>query len=274
MFESDSDDIFLGGVDSDIDEMMFYLSSPSSESPEWNQSIKSDEYINLEMTRSTKPPTIIKKRRFRPNKKRYLARLFPRVIKRDLRRLYPMMLVNILNAADPILIRSFFQTYSVPTLDIIGEKKVLVNNSYVLKPSMGDVDSIVNNIAVEHELMPDLTVQMNGAYIKQFLNDKSHSEVMCQIMFSGTKLFRYERTSSCNKKAIEIDEYLDNCCSSQPMRNSQEEHVDAYTPHKSSFSMSHKLLLSNPFEIFLKGMLTLRVDDRNRISGMKFENCS
>lgn len=217
---------------------------------------------------------VIKKKRFRPNKKRYRVSMFPRVFKRDLRRLYPRMLANILNSDDSSLLRSFFATFSVPFCNVSGETATMVKDQPLLKPPTSDVDDLVLNFSIEQELMPDLAVTMKGASIKQYLNRNGHSQVICGIQFVGMKVYEYERTATTNQAALAVDEYLNQLrpISSFIMEDMGNSSIH-YVPTVSSISASKKTLLEKPFQILFNGRITLDLNEDKQITGVSFESC-
>lgn len=213
----------------------------------------------------------VKKKRYRPNKKRYRVSLFPRVVKRDIRRFLPQMLTNVMNAADPLLMRSFFTTFALPSFGMTGPTETNILNEVVKKPPNGDMDSLVMNLTVEQDLLPDLAVSLDGAGIRQFLNRKDESHVVCRITLMGTKLYEYEKCDACHPMAITVDSYLEHL---RPISKAvSETEINNYTPPFSTVASTRKLLLRKPFQIFMQGALTLKLDENNRIKSLEFETC-
>lgn len=213
----------------------------------------------------------VKKKRYRPNKKRYRVSLFPRVVKRDIRRFLPQMLANVMNAADPLLMRSFFSTFALPSFAMMGPTETNVLNDVVKKPPHGDMDSVVMNFAVEQDLLPDLAISLDGAGIRQFLNRKDESHVVCRLTLMGTKLYEYEKCDSCHPMAITVDSYLEHL---RPISKAVTEvEINNYSPPFSAVASTRKLLLRKPFQIFSQGILTLKLDENNRIKVLEYEAC-
>lgn len=213
----------------------------------------------------------VKKKRYRPNKKRYRVSLFPRVVKRDIRRFLPQMLANVMNAADPLLMKSFFSTFALPSFGMRGPTETNVLNEVVKKPPNGDMDALVMNFAVEQDLLPDLAVSLDGAGIRQFLNRKDESHVVCRITLMGTKLYEYEKCDACHPMAITVDSYLEHL---RPISKAvSETEINNYAPPFSTVASTRKLLLRKPFQINMQGALTLKLDENNRIKFLEFEAC-
>lgn len=148
--------------------------------------------LNRGMQEPESKVVLKKKRRrkqyLRLNRKKYNVSLFPRIVKRDIRRLYPQILLNLLNTGNIANMQEFFFTFSNSACSF--------HENYL----HGDVrESSLQQMAtilmVEQDLMPDYAFTLRGARIKQYLRRSDYSEVICDVIFSGTKIYHYEPDS-------------------------------------------------------------------------------
>lgn len=191
------------------------------------------------------PPAIKpKKKRLRPDKLKYRASLFPRVIKRDVRRLFPQMVANVWNSSDPALFRAFFETFATSNFSVSGIPEVVLDDiNGVVKQPPKDMDGLVSHYEVEQDLMVDVVVHLEESGIKQFLHRSNHSQVIIQYQICGTKLYEYKAAPA----AILL-----------PPINPD---LAQLTPQ-----CTRRGLLEDPVAVSMRGIITLDMDDQYRIN--------
>lgn len=210
------------------------------------------------------------KKRDRPFRKRYVVSLFPRVIKRDIRRMYPRMLANLVNGCDPEQLLSFFATYSVASMEFRSEFQ---NKEHPVADN--GVYGLVSNIIAEQELMPDFTLSIKRAYVKQFLFVKDKSQIIVEVHCSGTKIYEYDPKYSDDEDSASLTlQIMDETLNS--LRTSENEVAFSLAKcqenSKKSIenSTARKILSTQPFKVVIQGFLTLDLDENHRIQHFQF----
>lgn len=129
----------------------------------------------------------------RKRKSYYVKRYpFPRILKRDIRRDYAIMLTNVLNSADENLMLKFFQrfgTQSCQYVDCFPDE--YINNQPFIRYAKG-IDAIVYRLLQDFSSIPDFVIRLKNANIVQ-KNEIKGSQIVCNVEFSGTKMFHYMR---------------------------------------------------------------------------------
>lgn len=222
----------------------------------------------------------------RRNKKRYRANFFPRIIKRDLRRLYPKMLSNAINSSDPQLLSAFFATFarpdclftpcdSYPTAAVVNPIRGKVPSSEPNSPTFADLRTFLLTFAVQCDLMPDITFDIRSARIHQYRRESEHknnplfvSEVVCDIVFSGTIVYEYD-LNTVSMEGHQVELFLRNKAKHQPVASPPEDDqqlVPALVPP--SIAQRKRRILDRYITLRSEGVTRLIVDNDNRISGM------
>ncbi len=248
---------------------------------------QSESSVSNDSTEESSVSVVISKKavKKRMNKKRYTVNLFPRIIKRDLRRLYPRMLSNVMNAGDPCLLAAFFATFARPDCSF---NQQCPNRKSPEVESFRNLDTLLLQFAVQCDLMPDMTIQLQNSSIHLFRHTPDHkntpkfsSEIQCEMVFSGTVLYAYDRTSTSDM-ALEMENCLlsDACPRISQMATSEElmANMEEHQLVPSSFvaanvpdAIAKWKKLVHPKEsksLVIKGGLRLTVDEENRISGV------
>lgn len=215
-------------------------------------------------------------KRYRPNKKKYLKNDFPRIIKRDFRRLFPQMYANVFNSGNRDLIHSFCSTYIRPD-------SIISNDAYSAygKPQYDGIGSVVDHIIIQQDLMPDFMLRVGGVKIKQFKLPNRRSELSFQIEVSGTKVYRYERSSLFNPSALpfQLDQYYSSTSTSLNNQSLSEIEFSLASDKIISSTVSvagrfvSKSFLSKPIPFSITGLLVFAFDEHNAIDRFECFPC-
>lgn len=210
-------------------------------------------------------------------RKRYVVNLFPRIIKSDIRRFYPRMFANVANSHDPALMASFMRTYCLPQFSSID----ILQCGDGTSPSFAltGVGAAISSTLLQLETMPDASLIIHNAAIKQFRDTPDQSELTLNLEFIGTKLFDVVCPSDVEDTALkslanETNAYLETfrrLPSSTPILLPPE--LALQKPYQ-CVSMSNilKRPAVQPFSI--RGMATvrLRLDAKHRFCNMESIN--
>jgi hypothetical protein len=129
----------------------------------------------------------------RKRKSYYIPKFaFPRILKRDIRRDYAIMLTNVLNSADENLMSKFFNRYSMNSCQYVDcFPDEYLNNRPFVRIAKG-IDAIVFRLLQDFSSIPDFVIRLLNTRIKQS-HDVPGSQIVCNVEFSGTKMFHYMR---------------------------------------------------------------------------------
>lgn len=205
-----------------------------------------------------------KRKRFRPNRKRYVVSAFPRIVKRDIRRYLPRMFVNAVNESDSVFLRGFFVAFGVPDMRLLDYRRT---ESGELKledsiPGMSDIDSILILLACNFELAPDTSVSIVSANIRQFRHEgEDCCEIVCFKSARGMRLYEFD--SSSNALLCDVD----------ARRGPPRDMYGGLHATKMA-SAVRKIPKLEPALVLCDGIFTLRLDKMNRITQLKYEESS
>lgn len=147
-------------------------------------------------------------------RKRYVVNLFPRVVKSDIRRFYPRMFANVANSTDPILLRSFMETYCSPQFHSVDILPSEIANRSGGGSSYFAIDNLGLAVLLyifQFELFPDSSLLLTGSSIKQFRDDPERSELTISLKFFGTKAYDFVSNNEvgANQSAYRLAEEYD-----------------------------------------------------------------
>jgi hypothetical protein len=118
---------------------------------------------------------------------------YPRILKRDVRRDYAVMLTNVLNAADENLLAKFLNRYAMNScqyVDCFPDENI--NYQPFVRYAQG-IDAIVYRLIQDFSSIPDFVIRLLNSHIIQRHDTKEGSQIVCNVEFSGTKMFYYKR---------------------------------------------------------------------------------
>jgi hypothetical protein len=146
----------------------------------------------LILSSSSTGDNIEKKKRKR--KSYYIPKYqYPRILKRDVRRDYAVMLTNVLNAADENLLAKFLNRYAMNScqyVDCFPDENI--NYQPFVRYAKG-IDAIVYRLIQDFSSIPDFVIRLLNSHIIQRHDTKEGSQIVCNVEFSGTKMFYYQR---------------------------------------------------------------------------------
>jgi hypothetical protein len=224
--------------------------------------------------------------RKRLNKKRYRANLFPRIVKRDIRRLYPRMLANVVNAGNAQLVGAFFATFA--RVDCLFSKESLRNDPSIDKPTFNNLEMFLLHFAIHCDLAPDVTVGLEHCKIHRYLcasehknNPKFSSEIVCDMVITGTKIYSYDRVTA-SPVALQIEDYLLHKRKTMASTSTNCEEVademalypstvyQGFVPSTVPALIAQQKYLSSyvPVTVTSRAVMRLTVDDDNCITGV------
>lgn len=252
-----------------------------------------------------------KKKRIRTNRRLFP---FPRIVKRDIRRLYPSMLVNVMNSGDLSILSGFlgeFTTKQCKFVDYFPGNDT-VNLSW--HRTFEGVSSIMSYFSsfwtpVTQALIPDFSVKIRWASIKQFLN-KDNSELMCGISYTASRLFdltallqmdaKAAKQAPHKNKSLKDDKSKgkNNLAKKSGTKNVHSSSLylepDIFFGEDDSFGYQYESsypslsateasnvlqaamffnmiqFLSQPRDVHFDGMVIFRLDEQSRIASMEF----
>lgn len=177
-----------------------------------------------------------------------------RIVKRDIRRRYIEMYNNVMNIHDISLLSGFLQEFCIPNC------RYQINLPYSPQPVLKNGIFEILHHAIENQVtMPDGINLFGEAKIHVAL-ERPGSRIISNATFKGTKIFDYLPSDKIAK--FEQD-------SNETKGSDETKSTDSQQPE-----VSHSLLpipdihlsrSSHPVEVVFKGVLTLFLDDNNRI---------
>jgi len=135
-------------------------------------------------------------------------KIYPRVLKRDIRRNYATMLVNVMNSYEVEMMVKFFSAFCVRSCYLYDDSTEAlavqpissVNNSISIRRVRGP-EYIALHLLRGMDLVPDCTIKLLAAEIRQGL-EPTGSQVVCRVQINGTKLFSYAVAAQNNQETI------------------------------------------------------------------------
>lgn len=204
---------------------------------------------------------VIRRKRCRANRKRYVVNQFPRVVKRDIRRWLPRMLANAINSCDVRVLRGYFVACSLPQVSVVDYRRTDTGDLRLEDPVPGlsDLDSFLLMMACYIELTPDTTLTLIKADIRQYRdNDENCCDLVCMFYCTGTRLYDFDT-------------------SLEPVVYTESASVALSTDSFGGLDLSRtlankrKVLRSVPMAAHCLCRLTLTLDAQHRIRHMHFE---
>eukprot|EP01033_Poteriospumella_lacustris_P016509 gene16509-11806_t len=234
----------------------------------------SDEWDSTENSVNSSSEHVAVKKKQR---KRYVVNLFPRIVKCDIRRFYPRMFANVANSHDPALTASFIRTYCLPQFSSTDIMQCEDGTSPSF--SLTGVGAAISVTLLELETMPDVTLIIHNAAIKQFRDTPDQSELSFSVEYVGTKLFDVVCPSDAEDPAL------------QSLANDTNEYLEMFRqlPSSTPIELPQTLALQSPYQCIsmpsllkrpaaqpfaMRGMATvrMRLDAKHRFCSMETIN--
>jgi hypothetical protein len=222
---------------------------------------------------SSSHPVAVKKRQ----RKRYVVNLFPRIVKCDIRRFYPRMFANVANSHDPTLMTSFMRTYCLPQFSSVDILQCDDGTSPSF--SLTGIGAAISATLLQLETMPDASLIIHNAAIKQFRDTPDQSELSFSVEFVGTKLYDVVCPSDAEDPAL------------QSLANDTNEYLETFRrlPSSTPIELPQALALQSPYQCIsmpsllkrpaaqpfaMRGIATvrMRLDAKHRFCSMESIN--